>query len=97
MALVRQPKTAGFRLISRYDIYRRPAVKVLKTLFMSMYIFFTTLLILYISGSQTRDKLPPGVICSFLGVTRNQNHNVVLYYERSLEKTFSTGNAKSFY
>ena len=29
-------------------------------------------------------KLPPGVICDSLGVMRNQNHNVVLYYERSL-------------
>jgi len=27
---------------------------------------------------------PPGVICDSSGVTRNENHNVVLYYERSL-------------
>ena len=38
----------------------------------------------------------PGGVLVLLGVTRNQNHNVVLYFERSLEKTFSTGNAKSF-
>jgi len=27
---------------------------------------------------------PPGVIFDSSGVTRNQNHNVVLYYQRSL-------------
>jgi len=27
---------------------------------------------------------PQGVICGSSGETRNQNHNVVLYYERSL-------------
>ena len=27
---------------------------------------------------------PLGIICHSLGVTRNQNHNVVLYYEQSL-------------
>jgi len=54
----------------------------------------------WFSSKPVRPKLgvnyPPGVICGFLGVTRNQNRNVVLCYERSLEKTFWTGNAKSF-
>jgi len=37
----------------------------------------------YPSGSQ-HGVNSLGVICNFWGVTRNQNHNVVRYYERSL-------------
>ena len=40
------------------------------------------------SGSQTGSKLPPGGI--LWGVMRNQNHNVVRYYERSLRNIEGT-------
>ena len=30
------------------------------------------------------DKLPQGVICNFVGVKGDQNHNVLPYYEPSL-------------
>jgi len=48
---------------------------------------------IYTKGSQRGGKLPPGVICDSSGLTRKQNHNVVLYYERSLQNKFSTWNA----
>jgi len=51
----------------------------------------------YCSGSQTGDKLTPGVICDSSRGNAEPNHNVVLYYERSLQYEFSTQNAKNLY